>query len=93
MKTYLLARTCDMLVKKGFHVVIIHDAEVSIQPLTAKGVEALRSMLGVECQLRTAIPLRASPQVVASLLVEDHGLQRGEVGYLVWGEVTPLGDH
>ena len=23
MKTYLLARTCDMLIRQGFHVVII----------------------------------------------------------------------
>jgi hypothetical protein len=93
MKTYLLARTCDRLVKMGFHVVIIHDAEVSIQPLTVKGLEALRSMLSTDAQLRTAIPLQASPSVVASLLVNDCGLQPSEVGYLVWGEVTPLGDY
>ena len=89
MKTYLLARTCDMLIRQGFHVVIQED---SIQPLTAKGVEALRSMLSTNAQLRIAIPLQASPSVVASLLVEDHGLQPNEVGYLVAGVVTPLGD-
>lgn len=88
MKTYLLARTCDMLIKKGFHVVIQED---SIQPLTAKGLEALRSLLG-ECQLRTATPLQASPRVVASLLVTDHELQPTEIGYLVQGEVRSLGD-
>ena len=71
MKTYLLARTCHELVLRGFHVALIHDTEVSIQPLTTKGVEALGSMLSTDAQLRTAIPLRASPQVVASLLVED----------------------
>lgn len=78
-----------MLIRQGFHVVIIQGAEVSIQPLTEKGLVVLRSLLG-ECRLRTAIPVQASPQVVASLLVTDHGLQPTEVGYLVRGEVTPL---